>query len=167
MVQVSADSRPAARRSSAWNPKSCEANGVITLKITPHASKTDTRGWQVRMKNLETRWRNGEGKSVVTAGFGRYERMGGREGMRGMDVPTNTATETPVTPEPMRVGGAEGPRVAILLGTKDGAAYLGEQLQSYADQTHRNWILVVSDDRSRDATLEMIERFAKERPQRV
>ena len=58
--------------------------------------------------------------------------------MRGMDIPKDTATEIPVIPEPMRAGGPDAPRVAILLGTKDGAAYLGEQLQSFADQTHRN-----------------------------
>jgi len=84
-----------------------------------------------------------------------------------MDIPKDTATEIPVIPEPMRAGGPDAPRVAILLGTKDGAAYLGEQLQSFADQTHRNWILVVSDDGSRDATLEMIARFAEKFPQRV
>ncbi len=59
------------------------------------------------------------------------------------------------------------PRVAILMGTKDGAPFLGEQLQSFADQSHPNWFLVVSDDRSRDATREMIQRFAATRPQRV
>src|ERR1700760_917659 len=58
-------------------------------------------------------------------------------------------------------------RVALLLGTKDGAAFLGEQLKSFADQSHTNWILVVSDDGSRDATLDMIARFAAEHPQRV
>ena len=58
-------------------------------------------------------------------------------------------------------------RVAILLGTKDGAAFLGDQLQSFADQSHRDWVLVVSDDGSRDATRQMIERFAATQPQRV
>jgi glycosyltransferase involved in cell wall biosynthesis len=58
-------------------------------------------------------------------------------------------------------------RVAILLGTKDGAAFLRDQLRSFADQSHTNWFLVVSDDGSRDATADMIERFAGEHPQRV
>ena len=60
-----------------------------------------------------------------------------------------------------------GPRVAILLGTKDGAAFLGDQLRSFADQSHRDWFLVVSDDGSRDATREIIAQFAAARPQRV
>jgi glycosyltransferase involved in cell wall biosynthesis len=57
--------------------------------------------------------------------------------------------------------------VAILMGTRDGAAFLGDQLQSLADQSHRNWSLVVSDDGSRDATRAIIERFAAAHPQRV
>jgi glycosyltransferase involved in cell wall biosynthesis len=61
----------------------------------------------------------------------------------------------------------EPAQVAILLGTKDGAAFLGDQLHSFADQSHTNWLLVVSDDGSHDATLAMIERFAAEHPQRV
>jgi hypothetical protein len=62
-------------------------------------------------------------------------------------------------------GGAA--RVAILLGTKDGAAFLSDQLQSFTDQSHTNWFLVVSDDGSRDATREMIQRFAAQHPRRV
>lgn len=58
-------------------------------------------------------------------------------------------------------------RVAILLGTRDGAAFLGDQLRSFADQSHANWLLVASDDGSRDATVAMIEHFAAEHPQRV
>jgi glycosyltransferase involved in cell wall biosynthesis len=73
--------------------------------------------------------------------------------MRGMGVAKDTTMETA--------------RVAILLGTKDGAAFLGDQLRSFADQSHANWVLVVSDDGSRDTTREMIARFAAEQPQRV
>ena len=57
--------------------------------------------------------------------------------------------------------------VAILMCTKDGAAFLGEQLASIARQTHDNWSLVVSDDGSRDATLSILSRFAKNRPQTI
>jgi len=58
-------------------------------------------------------------------------------------------------------------RVAILMGTKDGAAYLEQQLKSIADQTHDNWILIVSDDGSTDATKAIVERFAEAHPRRV
>ena len=57
--------------------------------------------------------------------------------------------------------------VAILMCTKDGAAFLGEQLASIARQTHGNWSLVVSDDGSRDATLSILSHFAKDRPQKI
>jgi glycosyltransferase involved in cell wall biosynthesis len=61
----------------------------------------------------------------------------------------------------------EALRVAILMATKDGAAFLGEQLTSIARQTHANWSLVISDDGSTDQTRAIIERFAREHPQRV
>src|SRR5215831_4737190 len=57
--------------------------------------------------------------------------------------------------------------VAILMCTKDGAAFLSEQLASIGRQTHGNWSLIVSDDGSRDATLNMLSRFAEGRPQKV
>jgi glycosyltransferase involved in cell wall biosynthesis len=66
-----------------------------------------------------------------------------------------------------RPGGTDGARVAILLATKDGAAFLDAQLRSFAGQLHRNWLLVVSDDGSRDATRELIARFAADHPGRI
>ena len=49
--------------------------------------------------------------------------------------------------------------IAILLGTRNGARYLEQQLQSYVHQTHANWRLYVSDDGSSDETLTIIEHF--------
>jgi len=64
-----------------------------------------------------------------------------------------------VSPGPTRASiGDAG--VAILICTKDGAAYLGQQLESIAAQTHTNWVLVASDDGSIDATKEILKRFA-------
>ena len=57
--------------------------------------------------------------------------------------------------------------VAILMCTKDGAAFLGEQLASIAWQTHDNWSLIVSDDGSRDATLSILSQFAEGRPHAI
>jgi glycosyltransferase involved in cell wall biosynthesis len=59
------------------------------------------------------------------------------------------------------------PKVVILLGTLNGAEFLPEQLQSYRDQSHSNWELLVSDDGSADRTVELIEAFAKLVPQKV
>ena len=53
------------------------------------------------------------------------------------------------------------PRVAILLCTYNGQEFLQEQLDSFATQTHSNWVLYVSDDGSTDNTLQIIENFAK------
>jgi glycosyltransferase involved in cell wall biosynthesis len=58
-------------------------------------------------------------------------------------------------------------KVVILLGTLNGAEFLPEQLQSYRDQSHSNWELLVSDDGSTDRTIELIEAFAKLVPQKV
>ncbi len=51
--------------------------------------------------------------------------------------------------------------VAILMCTMDGEAYLGQQLESIAAQTHTNWFLVASDDGSTDATKQILKRFAE------
>ena len=49
--------------------------------------------------------------------------------------------------------------VCILLALKDGAATLGEQLESIARQSHRDWSLIVSDDGSRDDWLPVVSDF--------
>jgi len=55
--------------------------------------------------------------------------------------------------------------VAILLATKNGAAFLDEQLQSLAEQTHPAIDIWASDDGSTDATLDILsswrERWSK------
>jgi glycosyltransferase involved in cell wall biosynthesis len=89
---------------------------------------------------------------------------------RGWSVPKDTtidAAAAPMTPAQAGAGEIGAARVAILLGTKDGAAFLGDQLRSFADQSHQSWFLMVSDDGSRDATREIIAQFAASRPQRV
>src|SRR5438105_1405223 len=57
--------------------------------------------------------------------------------------------------------------VAILMGTRNGAAFLREQLQSIEDQTHKNWILIVSDDSSTDETREILQGFCQSHPGKV
>ncbi|MBR0774563.1 glycosyltransferase family 2 protein [Bradyrhizobium diazoefficiens] len=51
--------------------------------------------------------------------------------------------------------------VAILLAVKDGARFLPEQLESYVQQTHTDWSLHVSDDGSKDRTIEIVQDFAR------
>ncbi len=98
--------------------------------------------------------------------------MNQRGGRRRQVAEVGVATDSELAGPAAAAGaqpraGVASARVAILLGTKDGAAYLAEQLQSFADQLHRDWLLVVSDDGSGDRTREMIERFAAQHPQRV
>lgn len=54
-----------------------------------------------------------------------------------------------------------GQRVAILLATKQGERFLSEQLDSFDNQIHRDWVLWVSDDASTDSTHVIVERFRK------
>jgi glycosyltransferase involved in cell wall biosynthesis len=60
-----------------------------------------------------------------------------------------------------------GPLVAILMGTKDGGEFIDEQLESIADQTHKNWILIASDDGSLDDSILKLQRFAETHFQRT
>ncbi len=50
--------------------------------------------------------------------------------------------------------------VHILLATYNGEKYLQEQLQSIAKQTHRRWTLTVSDDGSKDRTVDIVRQFS-------
>jgi len=50
-------------------------------------------------------------------------------------------------------------KIAVLLGTFNGAPYLQEQLDSFERQTHSDWTLWTSDDGSSDDTLEITKRF--------
>ncbi len=49
------------------------------------------------------------------------------------------------------------PRVAVLLCTKQGEAYLQEQLDSIQRQTHAAWSIYASDDGSEDGTLSILK----------
>lgn len=68
-----------------------------------------------------------------------------------------------------RVSGApsinEHPKVAILLCTFNGAAFLGSQLDSIEGQTHANWQVWASDDGSSDSTRERLKSRQAEWPE--
>lgn len=57
--------------------------------------------------------------------------------------------------------------VQILLATYNGEAYLREQLNSLATQSHTNWKLMVRDDGSTDATLSILNEFSEQYPGKV
>ena len=64
-----------------------------------------------------------------------------------------------------RVEVEDEPLVAILMCTYRGEQFLVEQLNSLEEQTHRNWVLVVSDDGSNDATLDILRQYQAKWPQ--
>ncbi len=53
------------------------------------------------------------------------------------------------------------PRVIIFMATYNGQRYLAEQLDSIVAQTHNNWVLCVSDDGSKDDTLQILKSYQK------
>lgn len=58
-------------------------------------------------------------------------------------------------------------KISIAMATYNGAGYLQEQLDSFLAQTVQPDELVISDDRSNDTTVEIIERFAEVAPFKV
>lgn len=50
-------------------------------------------------------------------------------------------------------------KVEILLATYNGEKYLGSLLESIKNQTYTNWRLVIRDDDSTDATLQIIQQY--------
>jgi glycosyltransferase involved in cell wall biosynthesis len=57
--------------------------------------------------------------------------------------------------------------VLVLMATFNGARYLGEQLESIALQSHKNWNLLVCDDGSLDDSLDVIRTFQQRYPEKV
>ena len=51
-------------------------------------------------------------------------------------------------------------KIDILLATYNGEKYLEEQLDSILNQTYENFRLLISDDGSKDHTLEVIKELA-------
>lgn len=88
----------------------------------------------------------------------------------GQHAPPRTETATSIASQ--KDGRAwpvlgDVPCVTILLCCYNGARFLSAQLASIKQQSHRNWHLVVSDDGSTDATLNILENFARCVPQKV
>ena len=55
----------------------------------------------------------------------------------------------------------DGNDVAILMCTYNGAAYLREQLESFSNQSLKNWTLYVSDDASTDPTRSILAEYQR------
>ncbi|MBD3809809.1 MAG: glycosyltransferase family 2 protein [Sulfuricurvum sp.] len=57
--------------------------------------------------------------------------------------------------------------IDILLATYNGEKYLVEQIESILLQTILNWILLIRDDGSTDGTLQIIQRYADQYPDKI
>lgn len=55
-------------------------------------------------------------------------------------------------------------KVAILLCTCNGETFLVEQLESLCAQSHKNWIVIASDDGSSDSTLDILYAYQEKWP---
>jgi glycosyltransferase involved in cell wall biosynthesis len=73
-----------------------------------------------------------------------------------MDVAGNAGIGSDRVVSQMQKSNAATPKIAILMCTYNGAAFLHQQLDSFAAQTFTNWVLYVSDDASTDATQEIL-----------
>ncbi|MWV29460.1 glycosyltransferase family 2 protein [Aurantiacibacter rhizosphaerae] len=58
-------------------------------------------------------------------------------------------------------------QIDILMATYNGARFLPEQLASLENQTHKDWHLLIRDDGSSDATLQIVREWAGRVEQRV
>jgi len=56
----------------------------------------------------------------------------------------------------------QNPRISILMASCNGEAYLGEQIDSIQKQDYPHWHLILRDDCSQDATMEIAESIARE-----
>lgn len=82
------------------------------------------------------------------------------------DGPRSTPVELEDGPATkFQMNSKTGGLVAILLCTYNGEPFLAEQLDSLEAQTHHNWVVVASDDGSKDATLDILLQYQARWPQ--
>jgi glycosyltransferase involved in cell wall biosynthesis len=96
----------------------------------------------------------GQAEVVLRA---RIAGAGEREAVVG-SLELSPALEPPESPSPAFPSGATGPRVAICMASFDPPPeLLRRQLESIRQQSHRNWVCVISDDGSRAERAHRIE----------
>ena len=59
------------------------------------------------------------------------------------------------------------PQVEILMATYNGSKYLSEQLDSIVKQSYTNWHLTISDDKSSDDTIDIIDTYISKYPNKI
>ena len=63
-----------------------------------------------------------------------------------------------------RVKGLKMPEISVIMSVYNGEKYLEEQLTSIAEQTYTEWHLIIRDDCSEDASLQIAESFRDKYP---
>lgn len=58
-------------------------------------------------------------------------------------------------------------QILILMTTYNGERYIGEMIDSIVAQEHTNWKLIVSDDGSTDRTLEIVDQYVAQFPEKI
>lgn len=58
-------------------------------------------------------------------------------------------------------------KVGIMMATYNGEKYIKEQIESIINQTYTNWVLYISDDNSKDNTINIIKEYQKRYPQKI
>lgn len=58
-------------------------------------------------------------------------------------------------------------KTAILLATYNGEKYISEQIDSILKQTDHDWMLYIHDDGSKDETVSILEKYAKQYPEQI
>jgi glycosyltransferase involved in cell wall biosynthesis len=57
--------------------------------------------------------------------------------------------------------------VTIILAAKNGEKFIGEQIESILQQSEKRWKLVIQDDVSTDATVEIAQKYAEKYPEKI
>lgn len=81
-----------------------------------------------------------------------------------MDPPAKPGVEEDPGPSKDRLLPRDHPTIAILLATYNGAAYLRAQLESYAAQSLRPALILISDDGSTDGSRDIVRDFTAANP---
>lgn len=59
------------------------------------------------------------------------------------------------------------PMISILLATYNSEKYIKEQIDSILNQTYKKWVLFIRDDMSKDNTLNIIDEYVKNYPDKI
>ena len=64
----------------------------------------------------------------------------------------------------MPAASSQQPLISVVVATYNGARYIREQLDSIIHQTYSNIEVVITDDRSTDETMSILEEYAAQYP---